>query len=266
MTEQEGLEFIQSQNGMVFSVVHGTYGEDGQLTELLEASHIPFVGSDTIAMRLSIDKESTGQVLRDNGVQTPKTFVVMSVQEIDDLVFDFPVIVKPRDEGSSMSLYKVESMDSLLGILEKELQLRSDILVQEYIQGREFSCGVIEMEGNTLALLPTEIILTKGGLFDYDAKYSVDGCQEITPADISTPRQNEIQSLVLQVHNLCNCRDISRTDVIWHPERGLFVLEINTLPGMTKTSFIPQQLKASGYTLERFLEGMIKKYQKELRH
>lgn len=116
------------------------------------------------------------------------------------------------------------------------------------------------MGGQLVPLLPTEIILTKGGLFDYTAKYSVDGCREVTPAEVSEQVRADIQSMALAVHTLCGCKDISRTDVILHPTRGLFVLEINTLPGMTHTSFIPAQLQASGYSLEEFIGEMADKY------
>jgi D-alanine-D-alanine ligase len=104
------------------------------------------------------------------------------------------------------------------------------------------------------------VILTKGELFDYEAKYSEGGCLEVTPAKVSDEVLKQIQDLALRVHKVCGCKDISRTDMIMNEDGELVVLEINTVPGMTKTSFIPAELAASGYTIGDFVRGMLRKY------
>ena len=126
--------------------------------------------------------------------------------------------------------------------------------------GREFTCGVVEIDGKEVPLTPTEVILTQGELFDYQAKYTVGGSKEITPPEVSDEIIKKIQDVALAVHTACGCKDISRTDVIMDEQGRLIVLEINTVPGMTKTSFIPAELSVSGYTVTEFLLGMVQKY------
>ncbi len=153
--------------------------------------------------------------------------------------------MKPVDEGSSISVYKIASKKELEPCIQEELRLRNSVLVQKFIQGREFTCGVIEVDGELLALEPTEIILTQGTLFDYAAKYTPGGCLEITPADIPAELRKEIQETAKKTHRISKCSDLSRTDMIYQSDGTLVILEINTLPGMTETSFIPAQLKAA---------------------
>ncbi|MDD5377083.1 MAG: ATP-grasp domain-containing protein [Candidatus Gracilibacteria bacterium] len=261
-SETTGIQEILAKNGVVFPLIHGTYGEDGKLQSLFEQSKVPFIGSGQKAMELTIDKQRTGDFLLKQGFRVPKSFEITNALEIHTIDVDFPVIVKPRDEGSSISLYKVQNIDELLTILTKELSFRKEILVQEFVKGREFTCGVVEIGGKVVPLLPTEIILTKGDLFDYDAKYKSGGCEEITPAEVDPEMIKSIQSIAMKVHETCGCKDISRTDMILNSRGEFVVLEVNTIPGMTGTSFIPAQLTASGYSTEIFIHSMMNKYSK----
>jgi D-alanine-D-alanine ligase len=261
MSEQEGVTYLKENNTLVFQVVHGTYGEDGTLAALLEENNVAYIGSSKEVMRLTINKFETEQLLAKHAIVVPKSFVVTSMEEVSVLSVSFPAFVKPRDEGSSVSLFKVYSEEELKNALEKSLQEHTHVLVQEYIQGREFTCGVVDIENRVTSLLPTEIILTQGDMFDYSAKYTVGGCEEITPAHVDGETIKKIQTLASKVHEVCGCEDISRTDMIMKEDGTLVVLEINTIPGMTKTSFVPAELLASGFTLAQFVEGMLKKYQ-----
>ena len=262
MSEEEGIRFLKQHNALVFQCIHGTYGEDGELVSLLEESGVAYIGSSSSALRLTIDKYATEEILRSHGVRVPETVIITgnNLEEVT-LPFSFPVIIKPRDEGSSISLYKVKDENTLRQIIKEELSKRSEIMVQECILGREVTCGVIEVDGELTALLPTEVVLTKGDMFDYQAKYTVGGCEEITPADVGEAATKRIKELALRVNALCGCKDISRTDMIMKENGELVVLEINTVPGMTKTSFIPAQLKASGYDMVQFVQEMMKKYE-----
>lgn len=172
-TQSKLFGYIKSKKGIVFPIIHGTFGEDGKLALLLERADIPYIGSRSEVLRLTIDKQNTGDFLRRHGVRVPKSFPIREVREIASAGLQYPCIVKPRNEGSSVSLYKPHSKEELISVLEKELPLRGEILVQECVVGREFTCGVVEMNGKIIALLPTEVILTKGETFDYQAKYSV---------------------------------------------------------------------------------------------
>lgn len=261
MSEGEGIEFLKSSSALVFQVIHGTYGEDGTLVELLEKNEIPFIGSNAEVMRVTINKLETEKLLAKNNIVVPKSAEVFSIHSIDISDFTFPLIVKPKDEGSSVSLFKVHSEKELLEVLEQSLEKHKSMLVQEFVEGREFTCGVVELDGIATPLTPTEIILTKSDVFDYDAKYTVGGCEEITPAQVSELILQKLQELAQQVHIICGCKDISRTDMIMKSDGTIVILEINTIPGMTRTSFIPAQLKASSYTLKEFVEGMLVKYE-----
>jgi D-alanine-D-alanine ligase len=157
-------------------------------------------------------------------------------------------------------LFKVKSDEELRSSLKKSVPIYKEMLVQEFITGREFTCGVVEIDGETIPLMPTEVILTKGEIFDYEAKYTVGGSKEVTPAEVDPALTERIQELALTAHEICGCKDISRTDMILNERGELVVLEINTVPGMTKTSFIPAELEASGYSIAGFIDGMLKKY------
>ena len=130
------------------------------------------------------------------------------------------------------------------------------MLAQEFIKGREFTCGVIEKDGNVIPLVATEVILTKGNIFDYEAKYTPAGCKEVTPAEIGNDLMSRIQNIAVSCHKILGCKSISRTDLILKDDE-LYVLEINTVPGMTKTSFIPAEAKACGYDMKELITILI---------
>lgn len=261
MSQAEGVQLLRMNNALVFQVVHGTFGEDGELVALLEANDVSCIGSSSDSMRLTIDKYRTEKQLVDNNIATTESTVVRKLSDIEHVHVTFPVFVKPKDEGSSISLFKVKNDFELRKALEESVPIYGAMLVQSFVAGRELTCGVVETEGKTMALVPTEVILTKGEMFDYEAKYTVGGSKEITPAEIGDEVTKRVQELALRVHTVCGCRDISRTDMILTDEGEIVVLEINTIPGMTKTSLIPAQLEASGYSVADFVKGMLEKYQ-----
>ncbi len=260
LNEKEWVDILKENNALVFQVIHGTYGEDGFLSELLEENNISCVGSTAEVMKLTIDKFATEKTLKENDIKTTSSFIVNVDTDLDKIEINYPAIIKPNSEGSSVALFKVKNEEELKKVLRETVPVYRTMLVQELVKGREFTCGVVDIDGITQALLPTEIILTKGETFDYEAKYTVGGSKEVTPADIDDELTKKIQDLALKVHEVCGCKDISRTDMILRDDGGIVVLEINTIPGMTKTSFIPAQLEASGYSIMDFVGGMMKKY------
>lgn len=258
-SESEGAEKIRASGGLVFPAIHGGYGEDGALQSVLEAAGIPFAGSGSEAMRLTIDKQKTGDFLSKNGIRVPKSFVVTPETDVRAIGLSYPVIVKPKSEGSSVSLHKPRNLAELEAVLAKEFENRSEILVQEFVSGREFTCGVVGTGAEAEALVPTEIILTESELFDYDAKYRAGACVEVTPAEVESATFERLRETAVAVHRACGCRDLSRTDMILNSEGEIVVLEINTVPGMTGTSFVPAQLKAVGSSLSEFIGEAVRK-------
>lgn len=254
--EQDGLQEIKKRSvEVVFPIIHGTYGEDGELQSKLEELGVSFVGSTSKVSYLTINKNKTNELLKENNIIIPQSKIINK----NDFVvpFNYPIIVKPIDEGSSVDLYKFKNNEDYNSSLDVIFKNHTSMLVQEFIQGREFTCGVIEINKVATPLIATEIILTKGDLFDYDAKYSVGGCREITPAEIDEDTMNKIKETALRCHTVLGCNSISRTDMILNDGK-LYVLEINTVPGMTKTSFIPQQAKACGYDMKELITLLIK--------
>ncbi len=240
---------------IVVPILHGSFGEGGVLQKILEDASIPYLFSNSSTSSVAMDKKRTQEILSESGLTVPKTEVVVSSDQ--EMEMTFPVFVKPNSEGSSIDLYKVENKEELHNILTMMLVKYNEVLVQEFVVGREFTCGVIEKKGELITLLPTEIILTKGELFDYDAKYKVGGCQEITPPHVSEEIIKRIQEIARVAHSTLKCKDISRTDMIMKEDGTIVVLEVNTIPGMTKTSFIPAQAVASGYTLSQIFDIVI---------
>ncbi len=165
-------------------------------------------------MRVTIDKDQTARRLVEFGIPVPEGRVVTDAATFDFASVRYPAIVKPNDEGSSVSLAKVFEETALRDVLAREFAVRRGMLVQEFVSGREFTCAVVDFGSGDEPLVPSEIVLTKGDLFDYDAKYLPGGCIETTPADVPPELSDRIRSLALSVHRACGCRDVSRTDMI----------------------------------------------------
>jgi D-alanine-D-alanine ligase len=255
LSEAEGIEEIKTRNiNLIFPVLHGAYGEDGTLQKKLEEKGIYFVGSSSKVSSLAINKNKTNEILSLNKILIPQSSVITKTKT--EHICSYPIIVKPLDEGSSVGLFKCKNENDYKGSLEKIFEKHNEMLVQEFIEGREFTCGVIEKNSEVVPLVATEVVLTKGELFDYDAKYTVDGCEEITPAPVSDEVMERIKNCAVNCHNIIGCRSLSRTDMILKDE-NLYVLEINTIPGMTKTSFIPAQAKACGYSMKELITILI---------
>lgn len=253
--EQDGLQELKNIGvEVVFPIIHGTYGEDGELQSKLEELNIPFVGSSSAVSLLTIDKNKTNELLKENGLDIPQGKIINKNDSV--IPFDFPIIVKPVDEGSSVDLYKFENEEEYKNSVNVIFNNHESMLAQEFIKGKEFTCGVVEISNIITPLIATEVILTKGELFDYDAKYSFGGCKEITPAEVDEDIMNRIKDTAMRCHKVLGCKSISRTDMILH-NSTLYVLEINTVPGMTKTSFIPQQAKYCGYDMKELISLLI---------
>jgi D-alanine-D-alanine ligase len=259
MSEEEGISFLQKENALVFQVVHGAYGEDGELVKKLETASVACIGSDSAVLAVTIDKYKTEKLLEVKGITTPHSVIVTRKERETDMEklqgLTLLLFIKPNKEGSSIGVKKVTEESEVRDSIKEVLIGYEEVLVQRFLSGREFTCGVVEIAGEEVALIPSEVILTKGDLF---------GCKEVTPAEIDEETTKKIQDLALLVHKVFGCKDISRTDMRMDENNELVVLEINTVPGMTKTSFIPEELKASSYTLSQFIQGMLQKYSDNL--
>jgi D-alanine-D-alanine ligase len=166
-----------------------------------------------------------------------------------------PLFVKPSAGGSSFGVTKVKETEELAEAVEKALSESPEVLIEQFIDGKEFTCGVVKIGDKKLVLPVTEVI-PKNEFFDYEAKYTPGMADEITPARISKELTLQIQNLSSRIYDLCNCKGIVRVDYILK-DQTFYFLEINTVPGMTATSFIPQQIRAAGLDLTELLTEII---------
>ena len=248
LSGDEAIQELKHSCDVVFPVLHGAFGEDGTLQKLLEDAGVSFVGSGSAASRNAMDKHTAHAVFVKYGLRIPETQLVR--RDTPRITLTFPVILKPVNEGSSVGLSIFTSHEAF-GISRNEIfSQRTEMLAQEFIIGREFTCGVLEIEGKPVALPASEIILKTPGLFSYETKYTAGACTEVTPAIVPKETMKRIQDTALRCHEALGCKSISRTDMIMSEDGTIYVLETNTLPGMTKTSFIPAQAEAYGLSMK----------------
>ncbi len=245
---------------VVFNALHGTFGEDGRIQSLLEILDIPYTGSGVLPSALAMNKEKTFSFLRNEDIPFPKTVTLRKDQlpSLQIKSLPLPSVVKPNCSGSSIGVAVVSSHDQLHRAIHDALQEDNTILVQEYIQGKELTCGVLgnaDDPESIQALLPVEIIFDDA-FFDYRAKYDSEKTEEICPAKISPALTKKIQELAKQVHTLLGCRGLTRSDFILKGHT-LYFLEINTLPGLTEKSLCPKEARAAGMPMMDFLTRQI---------
>lgn len=258
---KESLDSMK--NKVIIIGLHGTEGEDGTLQSLLEKNQINFTGSDSISSQLAFDKRETKKRAASNGLSTVadlplNTFDHSEREALERFYQEHKkIVLKPLSNGSSFGLYIIEALDELNKAI-KEISIRPMAYMAEaFVQGREITVGVWDQEKEKCIPLPcSEVRLIPGGRFDYQGKYLGQGVEELTPAPLSESETRSCQDLALKLHKILGCRGYSRTDMIL-TENGPVLLEINTLPGLTKASFIPQQLKAIQVDLRSFFETQI---------
>lgn len=251
---------------LVIIGLHGTDGEDGYIQGILEELELPFVGSDSKVSALAMDKYRAGILFQKNGIQTPLKYLISkgdSTQEVQGILEKMSgnCIVKPNSLGSSVGLYYLDLKMNLKekgDVLEKAFVVSEELLIEEYISGREFACGILEYSSEQKEALPVIEIITGQKLFDYDAKYKNDTL-EVCPAEIDKKISRKIQELALEAHNSLGCKGLSRSDFILDSEGRVYILETNTLPGMTQNSLFPKEFIATGRTFEDLMDIFIKK-------
>lgn len=253
------LEKAIKNTEICFLATHGEFGEDGRLQAILEFHKVPYTGSGVLASALAMNKMKSRKLFKTVGLSAPKSVLIKKGENFVR-VSRFPVVVKPCSRGSSVGVSIVTHRKFLLKAIKKTFKYDSEILIEKYINGREFSCGIFETKiGNKLkitALPLTEIIpKPKYKFFSYEAKYKSEATEEITPAQISKKLTKTIQKAAIKAHRILSCKDYSRADfkVI---NGKVYILELNTLPGLTTNSIMPKQLEVAGWSLRDFLDSI----------
>src|SRR5436190_1987752 len=245
----------------VFIGMHGTPGEDGKLQGYFDTLKIPYTSCDVATSALTFNKWFSVAVAAFSGIYVAKSEMLIkkSFQGPDEIAdkLKFPVFVKPNNGGSSIGMSKVrQSSDEFGAAIEKALREDDQVLIEECIEGREFTVGVFKTKGNIIVLPITEVI-SKKDFFDYEAKYE-GASSEVTPADIDEVVADKIRDTAKRIYEIFNCRGVVRIDFIYNEEaKQPFMLEINTIPGQSEASIVPQQVKAMGWTLKEFYTKLV---------
>lgn len=237
-------DIIKKNNiDIAFIALHGRFGEDGTVQRILEEAGIPYTGSGVEASRLALDKIAAKEVFIKAGIPVPRYIALKKGRfAIDDVcAFGFPMVVKPQLEGSSIGLSVVKGSGSLEAAIDKAFEYGDEIIAEEYIDGRELTVGVLDER--PLAVIE---IVTKNKVYDYNAKYDDPETRYIVPAPIEAESFKKAQELGARAHTALGCRSFSRTDMMMDKDGNIYVLEVNTIPGMTERSLLPKAAQADG--------------------
>ncbi|MEI6084311.1 MAG: D-alanine--D-alanine ligase [Verrucomicrobiota bacterium] len=236
---------------VVFIAMHGMFGEDGHLQQILENTGLAYTGSDPGASARAFDKEVAKQCFVEAGISTPAHMIVdgdLSVLE----ELQWPVVVKPARQGSSVGISIVKDRAALLPAIAKARAFEGAVVVEQFIRGRELTVGILGSRA-----LPVIEIRTKHTFFDFAAKYVAGEAEEICPAQLDAATTARAQELALRAHECLGCRDFSRVDLMLSETGELFVLEVNTIPGMTANSLLPKAARAAGMDMTKLCLRMI---------
>ena len=242
--------------------IHGTPGEDGKLQGYFDMLHIPYTSCNAATSALTFNKRYTVATVAFGGIKVAKSVLLIknNFTSGEDIVstLQFPVFVKPNNGGSSIGMSKVNNPTEELGsAIEKAFKEDDQVLVEEFINGREFTIGVFKSKGEIITLPITEII-SKNDFFDYEAKYVAGKSDEVTPAIITEDIAEKVRAAATRIYSILNCRGVVRIDFIYNQAKGEpYMLEVNTVPGQSEASIVPQQVIAMGWSLKDFYSALI---------
>ncbi len=247
---------------MAFIAIHGTPGEDGRLQGYFDMLRMPYNTCNAVVSALTLNKSYCNKVVKafnvvgiSNSVHLIKGEHFSVGNILDEL--KLPVFVKPNESGSSLGISKVKSVEELLPAIEKAFKEDDQVLIEEFIEGRELTIGVYRLKGRMYVLPATEIV-SKNEFFDYEAKYTPGVTEEITPADIDETTKEQLETKASYIYRHLNCRGIVRMDFILQKGTNkLFFLEVNTMPGQSENSIVPQQVRTAGISLKDFYGHLV---------
>ena len=244
-----------------YITIHGTPGENGIMQGYLELLHIPYSTSGVLVEAMTFDKYVLNNFLRAFGVNVAPSLLIRRGEEdkySEDYIeqtIGFPCFVKPASDGSSFGVSKVKNADQLAPALRLAFMESSEVMIEQFIDGTEVTVGCYKTKEKSVVFPVTEVV-TENEFFDYDAKYNGQ-VDEITPARISDELTNRLKQLTSHIYDILHCNGIIRVDYIISKEGKIWMLEVNTTPGMTATSFIPQQVRAAGLEMKDVLTDIV---------
>ena len=255
--KREGIE-------IALIMLHGSPGEDGTIQGMLEVLGIPYTGSGVVASAIGIDKFTTKHVLKSLGIPVPESVFVYKGDEIDDALrrvednIGYPAIVKPRKEGSSVGVEIVRDRDSLRKVVKKDLENYGDVLVEKYIDGKSVTVGILGTGKDAFCVPSLELRVRGREFYDYVAKYTEGYTEFIIPAEIPRESEKQLKEYALLFYRTIGGRGFSRVDAVVDKDGRVYVLEINTIPGMTNLSDLPKEAEKMGISYEEVVEYILK--------
>ncbi len=243
----------------IFSILHGEFGEDGEIQQLLEDAHIPYVGSGVKASAAAMDKALAKELFSAAGLTVAPGIVVHKSDPLPDAnSLSYPVFVKPSSGGSSRGTHKVKSPETLSAAINDAFLYDSKVLIENAINGREIECAVLERDGTSYASVVGEIVVNpRFEFYDFEAKYLDDATTVKIPADIPETDAQAIQIAAMQAFDAIGCAGLARCDFFYTDENQIIINEINTLPGFTGTSVYPKLWQATGVTYSDLITALI---------
>lgn len=242
-------------------LIHGTPGEDGRLQGYLDIMGIPYSSCGMVSSVITFDKLACKRAVADCGVNLAKEYYIRKGDVVDPEYITkqlgLPVFVKPNASGSSFGVTKVKTIDGILPAVEAAFKESDSVLIEEFIDGREMGCGIM-IADNKEYIFPITEIVSKKEFFDYEAKYTTGFSDEITPADIAPEMVAQLNKMTLAAYKACGCKGVVRIDFIIRKDGIPFMIEVNSIPGMSGGSIVPKQVKQIGMTLGELYDIIIK--------
>jgi len=248
-------QLLDNKPDRVFIAMHGAFGEDGTLQGLLDSLKIPYTASDVLASALAMDKVRTKLLWKGLGLPTLDYVVVDDSTTFDSVVksIPLPLVVKPSSEGSSLGVAKVENEKEFIRALENARQYQSKVMIEHWLDGIEVTVGIVADTA-----LPVIRIATPVGFYDYEAKYFSEETEFNIPSGLTDAKEAELKQLALQAYQSLGCRHWGRVDVIMDTNENFWLLEVNTIPGLTSHSLVPQAAAFMGIDFQNLILNILK--------
>lgn len=248
------IKLAQEKPTVIFNALHGWFGEDGKIQSLLDKIGIPYTGSGARASELAMNKLASRCIFQSHAIAVPNYVIYRGKGKINLNGMHFPLLIKPISQGSSIGIHRVENEEQLFLKINDTLSYDGVALIEEFIAGEELTVSILEERA-----LPVIKIIPNSGIYDYCAKYNSPLTRYVVPADIAPHVQSKAQELALKAHRALGCSGFSRVDMIYSPKMDrIFVLEVNTIPGLTPKSLLPKAAQSAGINFLELILRMLK--------
>lgn len=255
------VDGIRTEFEYALIIIHGTPGEDGKLQGYLDMMGIPYSSCSQVSSVITFDKISTKRAVAGRGINLAREIFLRRGEKFspEEIVarLGLPVFVKPNASGSSFGVTKVSKAEEIGEAVDKAFSESDEVLIEEYIGGREMGCGAMITRDGREYVFPITEIVPKHDFFDYESKYTAGMSDEITPAPISDDIRRELNRMTLEAYRACRCSGVVRVDFIVTPEGKPYMIEINSIPGMSAGSIVPKQVRCMGMTLGELYDIII---------